>query len=103
MKAAVEHRVPLSKRALEIVLALHQIKQSDYVFPGQKEGKPLTNMAMLELLKRMGRTGLTVHGFRSSFSRLGIGMYQLSHGTYVRWHLHTQYLIRLKRPIVGAI
>jgi integrase len=67
MKAAVEHRVPLSKRALEIVQALHKIKQSDYVFPGQKEGKPLTNMAMLELLKRMGRTGLTVHGFRSSF------------------------------------
>jgi integrase len=67
MKAAVEHRVPLSKRALEIVQALHRIKQSDYVFPGQREGKPLTNMAMLELLKRMRRTGLTVHGFRSSF------------------------------------
>ncbi|WON74448.1 tyrosine-type recombinase/integrase [Nitrosospira sp. Is2] len=67
MKAAVEHRVPLSKRTLEIILVLNQIKQSDYVFPGQKEGKPLTNMAMLELLKRMGRTGLTVHGFRSSF------------------------------------
>jgi integrase len=67
MKAAVQHRVPLSKRALEIVQALYKIKQSDYVFPGQKEGKPLTNMAMLELLKRMGRTGLTVHGFRSSF------------------------------------
>ena len=67
MKAGVEHRVPLSKRALEIIEALHKIKQSDYVFPGQKEGKPLTNMAMLGLLKRMGRTGLTVHGFRSSF------------------------------------
>ena len=53
MKAAVEHRVPLSKRALEIIQALHKIKQSDHVFPGQKEGKPLTNMAMLELLKRM--------------------------------------------------
>jgi integrase len=67
MKAGVEHRVPLSTRVLEIILALHKIKQSDYVFPGQKEGKPLTNMAMLELLKRMGRTSLTVHGFRSSF------------------------------------
>lgn len=67
MKAAVEHRVPLSPRALEIAWALQKIRQSDYVFPGQKEGKPLTNMAMLELLKRMGRTGLTVHGFRSSF------------------------------------
>lgn len=67
MKAAMEHRVPLSKRALEIVQVLYKIKQSDYVFPGQKEGKPLTNMAMLELLKRMERTDLTVHGFRSSF------------------------------------
>lgn len=67
MKAAVEHRVPLSKRALEIVRALHEVKQSDYVFPRQKEGKPLTNMTMLELIKRMRRTGLTVHGFRSSF------------------------------------
>lgn len=67
MKAAVEHRVPLSTKAVEIVLALRQDKQSDYVFPGQRDGKPLTNMAMLELLKRMGRTGVTVHGFRSSF------------------------------------
>lgn len=67
MKAAVEHRVPLSKRALAIVQALNQIKQSDYVFSAQKEGRPITNMAMLELLKRMGKTGVTVHGFRSSF------------------------------------
>ena len=67
MKAAVEHRVPLSKRALAIVQALNQIKQSDYVFSAQKEGRPITDMAMLELLKRMGKTGLTVHGFRSSF------------------------------------
>lgn len=67
MKAAVKNRIPLSTRALEIIQPLHNIRQSDYVFPGQKEGKPLTNMAMLELLRRMGRTGLTVHGFRSSF------------------------------------
>jgi integrase len=67
MKAGVEHRIPLSNRALEIALALRRARQSDYVFPGQKEGKPLTNMAMLGLLKRMGRMDLTVHGFRSSF------------------------------------
>lgn len=35
MKAAVEHRVPLSTKAVEIVLALRQDKQSDYVFPGR--------------------------------------------------------------------
>lgn len=67
MKTSTEHRVPLAHRAMVIVLAMEKIKQNDYVFPGQKAGRPLTNMAMLELLKRMGRTDLTVHGFRSSF------------------------------------
>lgn len=40
---------------------------SDYVFEGQKRHRPLSNMSMLMLLRRMGRKGLTVHGFRSSF------------------------------------
>jgi integrase len=39
----------------------------EYVFPGQKEGKPLSSMAMLMLLRRMDRTDLTAHGFRSTF------------------------------------
>jgi integrase len=43
------------------------IKQSDLVFPGVKSGEPLSNMAMLAVLKRMGRPDLTTHGFRSSF------------------------------------
>lgn len=67
MKASTEHRVPLLEGAMQIIKAMKEIRQSGYVFPGQKEGKPLTNMAMLELLKRMGRTDVTVHGFRSSF------------------------------------
>ncbi|MGH7155143.1 MAG: tyrosine-type recombinase/integrase, partial [Acetobacteraceae bacterium] len=37
------------------------------VFPGQRAGKPLSNMAMLVLLRRMGRGDLTAHGFRSTF------------------------------------
>jgi integrase len=41
--------------------------QGDFVFPGGKRDKPLSNMAMLKLLKRMGRNDLTVHGFRSAF------------------------------------
>jgi integrase len=66
MKAGREHRVPLSRRAVEIVRA--QLKLGgDYIFPGLKEGKPLSNMAMLALLKRMKRADLTVHGFRSTF------------------------------------
>lgn len=65
MKAAVEHRVPLSDRAIEILTALDQ--KTDYIFPGQAIDKPLSNMAMLALLKRMNRSDLTVHGFRSTF------------------------------------
>jgi integrase len=38
-----------------------------YLFPGCKEGRPLSNMAMLTLLRRMSRYGITVHGFRSTF------------------------------------
>ena len=38
-----------------------------YLFPGAKPGKPLSNMAMLALIERMGRTDLTTHGFRSTF------------------------------------
>lgn len=62
-----EHRVPLSPRAVTLLRALQDTRQGDFVFPGKKEDTPLSNMAMLELLKRMGRGDLTVHGFRSTF------------------------------------
>ena len=69
MKARREHRVALSKRALAIVKQLSDAPSSQFVFPGQKPGKPLSNMAMLMLLDRMGRRGaITAHGFRSAFS-----------------------------------
>lgn len=65
MKGGREHRVPLSDAALAILKDMGQ--GSDYPFPGQRRGQPLSNMAMLSLLRRMGRSDLTVHGFRSSF------------------------------------
>ena len=69
MKARSEHRVALSKRALAIVKELSAARSSEFVFPGHKPGKPLSNMAMLMLLERMGRRGaMTAHGFRSTFS-----------------------------------
>jgi integrase len=67
MKAGKEHRVPLSSRALAILREGHDMQTSDYVFPGGKAGKPLSNMAMTEVLRRMGRRDITVHGFRSTF------------------------------------
>ena len=67
MKARREHRVPLAAAAAGIVDRLQGGRESEFVFPGGKKGKPLSNMAMLALLKRMGRGELTAHGFRSSF------------------------------------
>lgn len=67
MKAKREHRVPLSPSVLKIVAKLEQLRTGDFVFPGRAPKKPLSNMAMLQLLKRMERSDLTGHGFRSTF------------------------------------
>ena len=71
MKAHREHRVPLSPRALAILDEMQAARQGDagdaFVFPGGKAGKPLSNMAFLMLLRRMGRGDLTAHGFRATF------------------------------------
>jgi integrase len=67
MKAGREHRVPLSPRAVAILRQLEELKTSDFVFPGQAHNKPLSNMAMEMVLRRMKIENATVHGFRSSF------------------------------------
>lgn len=67
MKAGKEHRIPLSPAAKVLLEHMRSIKQNEFVFPGQRKDKPLSNMALLQLLKRMGRSDLTAHGFRSTF------------------------------------
>jgi integrase len=67
MKAGREHRVPLSPRAVAIVRQLEKLKAGDFVFAGQARNKPLSNMAMEMVLRRMKIEDATVHGFRSSF------------------------------------
>src|SRR6202044_456270 len=69
MKAGKEHRVPLSDRAIEILESVGDDGSDgeSFVFPGRGLGEPLSNMAMLKLLQRMGRDDLTVYGFRSTF------------------------------------
>ncbi|MFY7982394.1 MAG: tyrosine-type recombinase/integrase [Limnohabitans sp.] len=65
MKAKREHQVPLCSRALELLKEAHHLaKDSNFIF--NNYGKPLSSMAMLMAIRRY-RTGLTVHGFRSSF------------------------------------
>ena len=65
MKGFREHRVPLSEPATQLLR--EQTQRGEYVFPGAKNGTPLSNMACLQTLRRMGRGDLTVHGFRSTF------------------------------------
>jgi integrase len=67
MKAGREHRVPLSRRAFQIVEGLYETRDGDFVFCGQKVGRPLSVMAMEMLLRRMKVADATVHGFRSAF------------------------------------
>jgi integrase len=66
MKAGREHRVPLSDRAKTILEAMAAVRAGDLVFPG-RGGRPMSNMAMEMLLRRMKEDEVTVHGFRSSF------------------------------------
>ena len=67
MKGGREHRVPMPARALEIVGDVPRERGEAFVFPGQRAGASLSNMALLGVLRRMGRGDLTVHGFRSTF------------------------------------
>jgi integrase len=67
IKAGKEHRIPLSAPAHALLAKLNMHRTGQFVFPGLKAKKPLSNMALLKLLERMGRSDITTHGFRSTF------------------------------------
>ncbi|MDL0433709.1 tyrosine-type recombinase/integrase [Marinobacter sp. TBZ242] len=73
MKARREHRVPLPTQAVSLLSDLPRLQGNPYVFPGARLGRPLSNMAMLQLMRGMGygvggeRGDYVPHGFRSSF------------------------------------
>ncbi|WP_146347962.1 tyrosine-type recombinase/integrase [Phaeobacter marinintestinus] len=66
MKAGKEHRVPLTDAAIAL---LGNMRDADsLVFESEaKKGKPISDMTMTAVLRRMGRNDITVHGFRSTF------------------------------------
>ena len=66
MKSKRSHRVPLSAAAVAVLTAVKG-RDKTYVFPGHKRNSHLSNVAMLKVLRRLERTGITVHGFRSTF------------------------------------
>jgi len=65
MKAGRAHRVPLTYTVLALLESLKGRK--GYLFPGARKGRPLSNMAMTMVLRRLKHATLTVHGFRSTF------------------------------------
>ena len=67
MKAGIEHRIPLSDQAIKIFRLLESHRMGDWIFPNRTNGHHLSNAGMSSVLKRMDRTDITVHGFRSSF------------------------------------
>jgi integrase len=67
MKSGRKHEVPLSKRALEIVKQMRAQRSGDLMFPGRDGGKPLGQTGLRHVLKQLGRSDGTVHGFRSAF------------------------------------
>jgi integrase len=66
MKAGKEHRIPLSGAALKLLRELPRMEGSEYLFPSPRM-KMLSDMSISAVLKRMKVTGITVHGFRSTF------------------------------------
>lgn len=67
MKSGREHRVPLSARALEILAEMKRVSTGDFVFLGSRLHRPLSSMVFSMKLRRLQRTDITAHGFRSAF------------------------------------
>lgn len=66
MKAGKEHQIPLSDAAIEVLNRVPVIMDNPLIFPAPRGGL-LSDMTMTAVLKRMQRSDLTVHGFRSTF------------------------------------
>ena len=69
MKGGYEHRIPLPSKAIALLEAMEKFRspKNPHVFPGRFGDKKLSHISMAQVLKRMGQSGITVHGFRSSF------------------------------------
>jgi integrase len=66
MKAGREHRVPLSAPVVALPRKMAAIRQDELVFRGRDGKAALSNMSLLMTLRRLGRTDLASHGFRST-------------------------------------
>ncbi len=93
MKTGKEHRVPLTDTMIEILNTLPSL--NEYVFPGNRHNRPLSNMAMLSSMRKMGYSkdgelpAYVPHGFRSSFRDWCEEQSSAPHGVIERALAHT--------------
>jgi integrase len=66
MKAGREHRVPLSSQALALLDQMPKLAGCKWIFPGA-QNRPMSDMSLSAVLRRMDLGKYTVHGFRSTF------------------------------------
>ena len=96
MKMRTPHIVPLSRQALDVLARLRELAQGEWVFPGERRGRPISNMTILKGLERMGYKGRqTGHGFRGLASTL------LHEQGYAHEHIELQ-LAHAPRNAVSA-
>jgi len=67
MKANRPHVVPLSEATLAVLRKAAAVRQGELVFPGMRSDRPLSDMSLLAVLKRIGRPDTTTHGMRATF------------------------------------
>lgn len=67
MKSGKEHRVPLSDEVVSLLKVMKAQAVNEYVFPGVRKGRPLSDASLSKALTAAGGKDATVHGFRSSF------------------------------------
>jgi integrase len=68
MKAGREHVVPLAPEVLDLLRSLpREDGDGAFVFPGPQPGRPMNDLSLVRVMKRMGYAAVP-HGLRSSFS-----------------------------------
>jgi integrase len=65
MKAGKPHRVPLSDRAVEVLVSLP--REGEFIFIGARTDAASNPHQLKRVLQRIGYNNITVHGFRSTF------------------------------------
>ena len=66
MKMKEEHVIPLSHRALQVLRQAKALSADGIIFPGMRQGRPMSDMTMSKLVKDLGYP-VDIHGFRTSF------------------------------------